>query len=114
VILVTTAFAIIATSVFEGVLAGLLLAVARTAWETSHVQVDVDEGPEREGPVTVVLSGNAAFLRLPRILDSLEKLPKGRHVELDPRGLKHLDHACSTALATWADRTNQEEGPPGC
>jgi MFS superfamily sulfate permease-like transporter len=110
VILVTTAVAIIATSMFEGVLAGLLLAVAKTAWETSHVQVDVDEGPDREGPVTVVLSGNATFLRLPRILDSLEKLPKDRHVELDLRGLKHLDHACSTALVTWADRHNQEEG----
>ncbi|GGW25570.1 sulfate transporter [Streptomyces xantholiticus] len=109
-ILVATAVAIVATNMFEGVLAGLLLAVAKTAWETSHVHVDTDHGPDRDGPVRVVLSGNATFLRLPRILDTLEKLPKDRHIELDLRDLRHLDHACSTALANWADRHNKKEG----
>ncbi|MDQ1012915.1 MFS superfamily sulfate permease-like transporter [Streptomyces sp. V4I23] len=109
-ILVATAVAIIATSMFEGVLAGLLLAVAKTAWETSHVHVDVEDGVDRNEPVRVVVSGNATFLRLPRILDTLEKLPKDRHIELDLLGLRHLDHACSTALSNWADRHNKEEG----
>jgi MFS superfamily sulfate permease-like transporter len=102
-----TAVAIVATNMFEGVLAGLLLAVAKTAWETSHVQVHVDEDSDRSGPLRVVVSGNATFLRLPRILDSLEGLPKDRHIELDLLDLRHLDHACSTALANWADRHNK-------
>ncbi|MGW1490118.1 SulP family inorganic anion transporter [Streptomyces sp. NPDC002402] len=109
-ILMATAVAIIATSMFEGVLAGLLLAVAKTAWETSHVHVQVDEGAERNGPLRVVLSGNATFLRLPRILDTLEGLPKDRHIELDLLDLRHVDHACSTALTIWADRHNKEKG----
>jgi MFS superfamily sulfate permease-like transporter len=106
-ILMATAVAIVATNMFEGVLAGLLLAVAKTAWETSHVQVHVDEDSDRSGPLRVVVSGNATFLRLPRILDSLEGLPKDRHIELDLLDLRHLDHACSTALANWADRHNK-------
>ncbi|MFH8801340.1 SulP family inorganic anion transporter [Streptomyces sp. NPDC017936] len=101
-ILVVTAVSIVAVSMFEGVLIGLALAVVKTAWEASHVRLEVvDKGA---GPVRAYLSGNATFLRLPKILDSLEALPQDRPVELDLRGLHHLDHACRTALETWAER----------
>ncbi|MGP3953527.1 SulP family inorganic anion transporter [Streptomyces sp. 7N604] len=109
-ILVVTAIAIIATSMFEGVLAGLLLAVAKTAWDTSHIQVQVDDSGGKAAPVRVAISGNATFLRLPRILDTLEGLPKDRQIELDLLDLRHLDHACHTALTNWADKHNKEEG----
>ncbi|WP_329571500.1 SulP family inorganic anion transporter [Streptomyces sp. NBC_01361] len=39
VVLTVTAFAIVATNLFEGVLVGLAPAVAKTAWDISHVQV---------------------------------------------------------------------------
>jgi len=102
VILAVTAVAIVTVSMFEGVLVGLVLSVIRAAWQTSHIQLDVtDPGA---GPVQARLSGNATFLRLPKILDGLESLPKDRPVELDLSGLHHLDHACRTALTTWAQR----------
>ncbi|GGN73252.1 sulfate transporter [Streptomyces albiflavescens] len=101
-ILVVTAVAIVAVSMFEGVLIGLALAVVKTAWEASHVRLEViDKGA---GPVQAYLSGNATFLRLPKILDSLEALPQDRPVELDLSGLHHLDHACRTALENWSAR----------
>ncbi|MEU9309264.1 SulP family inorganic anion transporter [Streptomyces sp. NPDC048256] len=101
-ILVVTAVSIVAVSMFEGVLIGLALAVAKTAWEASHIRLEVvDKGA---GPVQAYLSGNATFLRLPKILDDLEALPQDRPVELDLSGLHHLDHACRTALETWAER----------
>ena len=101
-ILVVTAVSIVAVSMFEGVLIGLALAVAKTAWEASHLRLEViDKG---SGPVQAYLSGNATFLRLPKILDSLEALPQDRPVELDLSGLHHLDHACRTALENWAER----------
>ncbi|MGW5640235.1 SulP family inorganic anion transporter [Streptomyces sp. NPDC003832] len=101
-ILVVTAVSIVAVSMFEGVLIGLALAVAKTAWDASHLKLEVvDKGA---GPVQAHLSGNATFLRLPRILDSLEALPRDRPVELDLSGLHHLDHACRTALHNWAER----------
>ncbi|WP_128374781.1 SulP family inorganic anion transporter [Streptomyces cavernae] len=102
VILVVTAVSIVVVSMFEGVLIGLALAVVKTAWEASHVRLEVvDKGA---GPVQAYLSGNATFLRLPKILDNLEALPQDRPVELDLSGLHHLDHACRTALETWAER----------
>ncbi|WP_282206396.1 SulP family inorganic anion transporter [Kitasatospora fiedleri] len=120
VLAVTTA-AVVLTTLFEGVLIGVALAVARSAWQTSHLHIDLTDaetdaetgtgvsagsgtGTGTGGPLKVRLSGNATFLRLPRLLDALESLPVGRAVELDWTGLRHLDHACRTALLAWAAR----------
>ncbi|MES9807659.1 SulP family inorganic anion transporter [Streptomyces cinereoruber] len=101
-ILVVTAVAIVVVNMFEGVLIGLALAVVKTAWEASHVKLEVvDKGA---GPIEAYLTGNATFLRLPKILDTLESLPQDRPVELNLSGLHHLDHACRTALENWAER----------
>ncbi|MGW1974587.1 SulP family inorganic anion transporter [Streptomyces sp. NPDC001889] len=101
-ILAATSVSIVVVNMFEGVLIGLALAVAKTAWEASHVRLRVTG--DEPGPAVVRLDGNATFLRLPRILDSLEAIPHGRAVELDLSGLHHLDHACRAALESWAAR----------
>ncbi|MET8558200.1 SulP family inorganic anion transporter [Streptomyces sp. NPDC004959] len=109
-ILVVTAVSIVAVSMFEGVLVGIALSVAKTAWEASHVKLEViDKGA---GPVQAYLTGNATFLRLPKILDSLEALPQNRPVELHLSGVNHLDHACRTALENWAERHSSAETEP--
>ncbi|ALV33523.1 SulP family inorganic anion transporter [Streptomyces sp. CdTB01] len=104
VVLMITAGAILVTNMFEGVLIGLVMAVVKTAWETSHIHIDVDD--TGEGAVRVRIRGHATFLRLPRILDTLEGLPADRPVELNLAGLRHLDHACMSALQNWADQHN--------
>ncbi|REE94771.1 SulP family inorganic anion transporter [Thermomonospora umbrina] len=109
VILACTAVAVVALNLFEGVLLGLLLAVVKSAWETSHVHFEVaDDG---EGRIRVALTGNATFLRLPKMLDTLEALPRDRPIDLDLSGVRHLDHACRTALTTWADRHDRANAP---
>ncbi|MFI0241037.1 SulP family inorganic anion transporter [Streptomyces sp. NPDC016845] len=109
-ILVVTAVSIVAVSMFEGVLVGIALSVAKTAWDASHVKLEViDKGA---GPVQAYLTGNATFLRLPKILDSLEALPQNRPVELHLSGVHHLDHACRTALESWAERHSSAETEP--
>ncbi|HEY5836747.1 SulP family inorganic anion transporter [Streptomyces sp.] len=120
VILGVTALAIVTVNMFEGVLIGLVLAVAKSAWETSHIHVTVDdradEDEDEDGdshrPIRVVVTGNATFLRLPKMLDTLEALPTDRPVELDLLGLRHLDHACRTALTTWTQRHNAKATVP--
>ncbi|MFG2492493.1 SulP family inorganic anion transporter [Streptomyces caniferus] len=104
VVLLVTALAIVTVNMFEGVLIGLLMAIAKTAWETSHVHLDIHTPDDEAEPVTVRAVGNATFLRLPKILDQLETLPADREVELDLTGLRHLDHACGTALTNWAEQ----------
>ncbi|MGC5041331.1 SulP family inorganic anion transporter [Streptomyces sp. DT190] len=110
VILVVTAASIVAVSMFEGVLIGLALAVVKTAWDASHVRLEIiDKGA---GPIQAHLKGNATFLRLPKILDSLEALPQNRPVEVNLSGVHHLDHACRTALENWAARHSSEGTEP--
>ncbi|MFE2328428.1 SulP family inorganic anion transporter [Streptomyces sp. NPDC059385] len=98
VVLVVTAAAIVVTNLFEGVLVGLGLAIAKAAWETSHVHI---EQVREETGLCVRVVGNASFLRLPKLLDALDALPPGEPVRLDLSGLRHLDHACLTALEGW-------------
>ncbi|MDX3099115.1 SulP family inorganic anion transporter [Streptomyces sp. ME19-03-3] len=110
VVLIVTATGIVTTNMFEGVLIGLLTAVVKTAWETSQTHVDIhDTG---EGPIVVHVLGNATFLRLPKLLEQLEALPRDRPLELDLRRLRHLDHACGMALLGWAERHNEEGVTP--
>ncbi|WP_078955379.1 SulP family inorganic anion transporter [Streptomyces griseus] len=142
-VLAVTAAAIVAAGMLEGVLAGLALAVAKAAWEASHLRVEHTEheghggheehaehtghgdspehsghgghpgrtghgehakGAERPAVLRVRLSGGATFLRLPKLLDVLEALPRDRPVEVDLSGLHHLDHACRAAVTAWAER----------
>ncbi|MFE4451554.1 SulP family inorganic anion transporter [Streptomyces sp. NPDC056796] len=109
-ILVVTAVAIVTVNMFEGVLAGLALSVAKAAWDASHIKVEVVDS--RGDRVKARLSGNATFLRLPKILDSLEALPKDRPIDLDLSGMHHLDHACRTALENWAERHSSSGTEP--
>jgi MFS superfamily sulfate permease-like transporter len=110
VVLGVTAVAILVTNLFEGVVLGLLLAVVKSAWEMSHLHVDVRA--LTGGRLVVAVTGNATFLRLPRIMEELEDLPKDRPIELDLSGLRHLDHACRIALENWALRHNDAETEP--
>ncbi|MEU1528472.1 SulP family inorganic anion transporter [Streptomyces fagopyri] len=100
VVLGVTAVAIVAGNLFEGVLVGLALAVAKTAWDISHVHVETED--RGAAGVVVRVVGNATFLRLPKLLDALEALPHDRDVRLELGGLRHVDHACAAALERWA------------
>ncbi|MFF2361708.1 SulP family inorganic anion transporter [Streptomyces sp. NPDC058122] len=100
VVLTVTAVAIVVGNLFEGVLVGLALAVAKTAWDISHVHVETEDRGAAGMVVRVI--GNATFLRLPKLLDALEALPHDRVVRLELGGLRHVDHACAAALDAWA------------
>ncbi|WP_246144606.1 SulP family inorganic anion transporter [Actinacidiphila oryziradicis] len=109
-VLTATATAIVGTDMFEGVLIGLALAIAKAAWETSYVHLAIEHLPDRR--IHIRITGNATFLRLPKILDALDALPPGRRILLDLKGLNHLDHACNAALTQWADRYRTQPAVP--
>ncbi|WP_406443365.1 SulP family inorganic anion transporter [Streptomyces sp. NBC_01613] len=106
VVLVVTAGAIVAGNLLEGVLVGLALAVAKTAWDISHVHVETED--RGEAGIVVRVLGHATFLRLPKLLDALEALPHDRAVRLELGGLRHVDHACAAALEGWAAARGHE------
>ncbi|MFC4033943.1 SulP family inorganic anion transporter [Streptomyces polygonati] len=110
VVLAATTAVIVATNLFEGVVFGLLMSVVKSAWDTSRTRIDVRT--LTGGRLVATVTGNATFLRLPRILEQLEGLPKDRPIELDLSGLRHLDHACRTALENWAPAHSDDGTDP--
>ncbi|MFF9058636.1 SulP family inorganic anion transporter [Streptomyces sp. NPDC014882] len=102
-VLGVTAVVVVVGNLFVGVLAGLALAVAKTAWEVSQVRVEIED--RGDAGIVVRLLGHATFLRLPHLLDALHALDvqhRDREVRLEPAGLRHVDHACAAALEGWA------------
>ncbi|QNP70987.1 SulP family inorganic anion transporter [Streptomyces roseirectus] len=104
VVLGVTCVAIVLGNLFEGVLVGLALAVAKTAWEISHVQVEIED---RGDGLVVRVVGHATFLRLPKLLDVLEGLPVDREVRLELGELRHVDLACAAALEGWVSERGE-------
>jgi MFS superfamily sulfate permease-like transporter len=98
-VLVLTAGLIVATDLLTGTVAGLLAAVVKTAWEVSRLSVTVTA----DG---IALKGNATFLRLPRLLDELERVDR-EHVRMDLSGVRHLDQACGQAIDQWVDESRR-------
>ncbi|WP_330273371.1 SulP family inorganic anion transporter [Lentzea sp. NBC_00516] len=98
-IFVLTAGLIVATDLLTGTVAGLLAAVIKTAWDVSRLSVVVT-------PEGVALRGNATFLRLPRLLDELDRVDR-EHVRMDLSGVRHLDQACGQAIDQWVDESRR-------
>ena len=108
VVLGVTAVVIVVGSLFEGVLVGLALAVAKTAWDISHVRVETED--LGDAGIVVRVLGHATFLRLPRLLEALEAVPGDRVVRLELGGLRHVDHACAAALEGWVGGRERQRG----
>jgi MFS superfamily sulfate permease-like transporter len=98
-VLVLTAGLIVATDLLTGTLAGLLAAVVKTAWDVSRLSVTITT----DG---VALKGNATFLRLPRLLDALDRVDH-EHVRMDLSEVRHLDQACGQAIDQWVDASRR-------
>jgi MFS superfamily sulfate permease-like transporter len=101
VILLLTATAIVATTLFEGVLIGLVVALAKTAWELSHLKVSVSRETDT---VRVELTGHATFLRVPGLTHALDAIPDGKAVLVDCTGLGHYDRSCQETVREWTSR----------
>ncbi|ONI92501.1 sulfate transporter [Saccharothrix sp. ALI-22-I] len=105
-VLVLTAGLIVLTDLLTGTLVGLLAAVVKTAWDMSRLTVTVTAHGEDHHHVAV--RGNATFLKLPALLETLEALPDSR-VRVDLTAVHHLDQACGQAIDHWAARRNGVE-----
>lgn len=100
-VLVTTATAIVATSLFEGVVIGVLAAVVKTVWELSRLTVSVETTSDA---VRIDLLGHATFLTVPRLAHVLESIPPALPVHIDAASLGHYDHSCQQKVAEWTAR----------
>jgi MFS superfamily sulfate permease-like transporter len=95
-----TVVTIVSTDLLTGIMAGLALSLLKVLYALSRLDIDV-QGDENTGRLAVHLNGAATFMRLPQLVDTLEKLPVDRDVHVRIDGLTYIDHAAADALDAW-------------
>ena len=98
-----TVIMIVATDLLTGIITGLVLSLIKVLYALTHMKIRVDESPRR---VDMHLTGAATFVRLPILLDALERLPQEMEVHVHFNNLDYIDHACMDALSSWEKQRN--------
>jgi MFS superfamily sulfate permease-like transporter len=100
VIYAVTVVMIVATDLLTGIIAGLVLSLLKLIYALSRMEIEVNEDLRRRR-IEVHLKGAATFIRLPQLVDTLDKLPQNLAVHVHIEQLEYIDHACFDALSTW-------------
>lgn len=117
VIWAATFTTVVAVDLLTGVLVGLALSALELVPHGKSLKLTVDETHDSERSL-VRLDGAATFLSLTRILAALERIPAGRPVHLDLRGLRGIDHTAAETMKQWLGRRRRAgaaidlSGPP--
>jgi MFS superfamily sulfate permease-like transporter len=103
-----TVIMIVATDLLTGIVTGLVLSLANVVYALSHMSIKVkrDEVIRR---VDLHLHGAATFIRLPKLVDTLEALPQDMEVHVHIRDLGYIDDACMAAISNWEKKRNERD-----
>ncbi len=97
---VVTVAGVVFLNLMQGVLIGLALAIALTAWKVMWFRIHA----ERDGDDwRVGVEGACTFLSLPRLTKVLAAIPEGTAVTVT-MSVIYLDHAAHQAIADWQRR----------
>lgn len=108
VIYAATVVGIVTTDLLTGVLIGIGLSVAKTIYKLSHLRLQVLQH-QHSRRVDLIMEGSASFLRLPKLLSTLESLPQDTHLVVHCEKLFYIDHAVMEQLSQW-ERQNEAQG----
>lgn len=93
-----TVLVIVVEDLLTGIICGLVLSLISIIYAMTHLTIDVRREHNR---IDVKLTGAATFLRMPKLIDGLEKLPPEIHVHVNVQRLTYVDHACLDCIAAW-------------
>ena len=95
-----TLVGIVTVDLLTGVILGIALSLGRIVYDVSHLEIDVTED-EENGRVDLVLHGSATVLRLPKLAETLERVPPDADLHVSFDALTYIDHACFDLLVSW-------------
>lgn len=93
-----TLIVIVAEDLLTGIICGLVLSFVSILYSMTHLTIEVREHGDR---IDVRLSGAATFLRMPKLMDGLERLPNDADVYVNAQRLTYVDYACLDCIAAW-------------
>ena len=98
-IYVVTLVTIVTMDLLTGVVAGIVLSLAKLLYSISHLEIERKERQGEARTLDLYLRGSATVLVLPRLASALEQVAPGTvvHVHLDE--LDYIDHACLDLIA---------------
>jgi MFS superfamily sulfate permease-like transporter len=91
---------IVATDLLTGILVGVGLSIVKILYGMSHMHIKVTRDPARDS-IDVHVSGAATFVRMPKLVDTLDALPRDVNVHIHMDGVTYVDHAIMEAIAGW-------------
>jgi MFS superfamily sulfate permease-like transporter len=107
-IYVVTIILIVCVDLLTGVIAGVLLSIAKLLYIFSHLEIKVTEYPERNR-TDVSLKGAATFLSLPKIAETIESVKPTTELHVHLEDVEYIDHACLDTMMGW-DKQHRSTG----
>jgi MFS superfamily sulfate permease-like transporter len=95
-----TMVSIVSIDLLSGVMIGVALSVLKLVYVFSHLEVTV-ERREEEKRYDIYLVGSATFVRLPKLTEAFEALPRDGEIHIHLGGLSYVDHACLELFEAW-------------
>lgn len=102
-----TVAGVVALDLLKGVTLGLAAAALHLLCRFAHLCIVLQ--PREDGALSLHLEGAATFLSMPRLVDVLEKIPRGTVVEIHLHALS-VDPACRELLEEWRGRHESAGG----
>ncbi|MEP0842778.1 MAG: SulP family inorganic anion transporter [Phycisphaerae bacterium] len=95
-----TVIMIVVSDLLTGVLVGIGISAAKLLYTFSHLEVKTQCEPDGK-VITLDLCGTATFIRLPKLVVCLERIPPDAELHVRFEHLNYIDHACLDLLMNW-------------
>lgn len=99
----TTLVMVVATDLLTGVLVGIALTTLELVPHLRRLRLRVFEATEN-GAHAITLDGAATFVSLPKLAETLDRVPTGTPVRIDASRLDAVDHTSAEMLRDWFQR----------
>lgn len=100
VVYFVTVIVVVTEDLGRGVVAGVFVSALRLLFTFTRFDADLIPLMQRDR-IALRLRGAATFVRLPQLIETLDRIPADKTVELQVDELTILDHACQEALLRW-------------
>jgi MFS superfamily sulfate permease-like transporter len=102
-----TLVTIVATDLLTGILVGIACSLLKIIYGLTHLEIRVN--PTGHGRIDLEIVGAATFIRMPKLIDTLDSLPRDQEVHVHLEKLVYIDHACMDAISNW-ERGRADKG----